>query len=71
MKKVFLFLCITFCINTVAHQKWNAKEFPPEMAHQPTPLPDRVVLTWNDNPSEIKIILKIRIFQFLEVVTQL
>ena len=51
MKKVFLFLCITFCINTIAHQQWNAKEFPPEMAHQPTPLPDRVVLTWNDNPA--------------------
>ena len=50
MNKVFLFLCITFCINTIAHEKWNAKEFPSEMGHQPTPLPDRIVLTWNDNP---------------------
>lgn len=51
MKNIFIFLCISFCINTIAHEKSSAEEFTKEMAHLPTPLPDRVVLTWNDNPA--------------------
>lgn len=51
MKNIFIFLCISFCINTIAHEKSSAEEFTKEMVHLPTPLPDRVVLTWNDNPA--------------------
>ena len=29
----------------------SIKKYPNEMAHIPTPLPDRVVLTWNDDPA--------------------
>ena len=29
----------------------SSVEYPPEMSHIPTPLPDRVVLTWNDDPA--------------------
>ena len=51
MKKILFLLSISFCLNTIAHQNWSAKEFSQEMAYLPTPLPDRVVLTWNDNPA--------------------
>ena len=51
MKNIFILLCITFCISTIAHEKSSAEEFTKEMVHLPTPLPDRVVLTWNDNPA--------------------
>ena len=51
MKKILFLLSISFCLNAISHQNWIAKEFSQEMAHLPTPLPDRVVLTWNDDPA--------------------
>ena len=34
-----------------AEPSWKAKEYPATAAHAPTPLPDRVVLTWDGNPA--------------------
>ena len=51
MKKILYLLSISFCLNAISHQNWTAEKFSQEMAHLPTPLPDRVVLTWNDNPA--------------------
>lgn len=34
-----------------AHDEWKAKEYPRSAAHGPTPLPDRLVLTWEDDPA--------------------
>ncbi len=51
MKKILFLLSISFCLNAISHQNWTAEKFSQEMAHLPTPLPDRVVLTWNDNPA--------------------
>tara|TARA_B100000965_G_scaffold132697_1_gene110584 strand:+ start:246 stop:1802 length:1557 start_codon:yes stop_codon:yes gene_type:complete len=51
MKEIFFCLSISFCLSINAHENWNKKDFSQEMAHLPTPLPDRVILTWNDNPA--------------------
>ncbi len=51
MKEIFFCLFISFCLSINAHENWNKKDFSQEMAHLPTPLPDRVILTWNDNPA--------------------
>ena len=45
---LFLILC---SLNSVAHDKGKATEYSAELAHAPTPLPDRVVLTWEDDPA--------------------
>ena len=50
MKKILFCLSISFCLNVIAHQDWNGKNFS-ELAHLPSPIPDRVVLTWNDDPA--------------------
>ena len=34
-----------------AHDDWQATEYSRDAAHVPTPLPDRVVLTWEDDPA--------------------
>ena len=36
---------------SIAHEDWKAVKYPREAANQPTPLPDRVILTWEDDPS--------------------
>jgi 3',5'-cyclic AMP phosphodiesterase CpdA len=33
------------------HEHWQATPYESELAHAPSPVPDRVVLTWSDNPS--------------------
>jgi len=50
MKKILFCLLISCFLNVNAHQNWNEENFS-SMAHLPSPLPDRVVLTWNDNPT--------------------
>ena len=51
MKEIFFCLSISYCLSINAHEDWNNKDFSMDMAHLPTPLPDRVILTWNDNPA--------------------
>ena len=44
-----IFFLLSFHIST--HEGWEATKYPPEQAHAPSPLPDRVVLTGEDNPA--------------------
>ena len=50
MKNILFCLFVCCFLNVNAHQNWNEKNFS-TMAHLPSPLPDRVVLTWNDDPT--------------------
>ena len=49
MKKFTFSLFIFLCLNSVAHPNGATKEYSKELAHNPSPLPDRVVLTWNED----------------------
>ena len=51
MKKFTFSLFIFLCLNSVAHPNEATKEYSKELAHNPSPLPDRVVLTWNEDPA--------------------
>ena len=37
--------------NLFSHDDLEIEKFPAETAHAPTPLPDRVILTWEDDPA--------------------
>ncbi len=50
-KKLLVVLAVICSWNVSAHEEWQAVEYPDSAAHAPTPLPDRVVLTWEDNPA--------------------
>ena len=50
-KFLYLFIFLYFSINILSHVDSSIQKYPNEMAHIPTPLPDRVVLTWNDDPA--------------------
>ena len=50
-KFLYLFIILYFSSNILSHVDSSIKKYPNEMAHIPTPLPDRVVLTWNDDPA--------------------
>ena len=45
----FLIAFLSFGI--ISHENWEAAKFSPKLAHEPSPLPDRVVLTWEDDPA--------------------
>ena len=51
MKKFTFLLSFFLCLNLDAHPNGAKKEYSKELAHYPSPLPDRVVLTWNDDPA--------------------
>ena len=51
MHRVLYFLTFFFSITLLSHPNSSIEKYPDEMAHVPTPLPDRVVLTWNDDPA--------------------
>lgn len=48
--RIFLFLGGAFASYASAHSHEEPALFPAKEAHAPTPLPDRVVLTWEDDP---------------------
>ena len=50
-KFLYLVIFLYFSINILSHVDSSIQKYPNEMAHIPTPLPDRVVLTWNDDPA--------------------
>ena len=50
IKLIFIFI-VFLCLNSVAHPDETVHEYSRELAHYPSPLPDRVVLTWNDDPA--------------------
>ena len=51
MKKFLCLFIFSFSVSILSHPDSSIKKYPNEMAHIPTPLPDRVVLTWNDDPA--------------------
>ena len=51
MRKLFPFVLFFISLNLLSHPTSKVDKYPAEMAHSPTPLPDRVVLTWNDDPA--------------------
>ena len=51
MHRVLYFLILFFSVTLLPHPNSSIEMYPVEMAHVPTPLPDRVVLTWNDDPA--------------------
>ena len=48
MKKLPFYFFLFLCLNIFAHPNTLTEKYSHEMAYLPTPLPDRVVLTWND-----------------------
>ena len=42
---------VLFGLSVSAHDDWKATEYSRSAAHEPTPLPDRLVLTWEDDPA--------------------
>ena len=51
MYKIFFYFFLSFGLNIFAHPDSVSKKYSDELAHLPSPLPDRVVLTWNDDPA--------------------
>ena len=51
LAKIAVVFSIILSFHTFSHEGWEAKKYPSDAAHAPTPLPDRVVLTWEDNPA--------------------
>ncbi len=51
MTKLIFGFIIILCLNLDAHPSGPIKEYSKEMAHSPSPLLDRVVLTWDDDPA--------------------
>ena len=51
MKKLPFYFFLFLCLNIFAHPNTLTEKYSYEMAYLPTPLPDRVVLTWNDDPA--------------------
>ncbi len=51
LSKITLAIALLLFSQLNAHDKWQAVEYSREAAHAPTPLPDRVVLTWEGDPS--------------------
>ena len=51
LSKIIFAIALLLFSQLNAHDKWEAVEYSQEAAHAPTPLPDRVVLTWEGDPS--------------------
>ena len=51
MKKYAFTLLSLLVLFAFPHESNKEKKFSEMLAHAPTPLADRVVLTWNDNPA--------------------
>ena len=51
MKKFALVFFTLLSFFTISHENWTPTKLSEEVAHAPSVLPDRVVLTWNNNPA--------------------
>ena len=49
--RIVLLFAVLLGAPVSAHDDWQATEYSRDAAHAPTPLPDRVVLTWEDDPA--------------------
>ena len=48
---VLFFYLVLISSSLFSHDDLEIEKFPAETAHAPTPLPDRVILTWEDDPA--------------------
>ena len=48
---ILFFSFVVLSSNLFSHDDLEIKKFPAETIHAPTPLPDRVILTWEDDPA--------------------
>ncbi len=51
IKQWLVVVACVCCWQVSAHEDGQAVQYAPSAAHAPTPLPDRVVLTWQDDPA--------------------
>ena len=51
MKKLILVFLSWLSLLVVSHDNWKATKLSEAIAHAPSVLPDRVVLTWNNDPA--------------------
>ena len=51
LSRLFILFLILFSFNSMAHDNGKVTKYSAELAHAPTPIPDRVVLTWEDDPA--------------------
>ena len=49
--RIVVVFALLFGVPVSAHDEWKATEYSRSAAHEPTPLPDRLVLTWEDDPA--------------------
>ena len=49
LRLILISLILSF--NLSAHESWEPTAYSSKDAHAPTPLPDRVVLTWEEDPA--------------------
>ena len=49
--RILFFFSALISFTLFSHQDGEVNKYSPEQAHAPTPLPDRVVLTWEDDPA--------------------
>jgi len=49
--RIVVVFAVVFGLPVSAHGDWKATEYSRVAAHEPTLLPDRVVLTWEDDPA--------------------
>ena len=47
----FLFLAVFSLEEAISHDDWKATKYSPTEMYAPTPMPDRVVLTWDGDPT--------------------
>ena len=51
MKKFTLVFLSLLSFSIIPHDNWSPTKLSEEIAHAPSVLPDRVVLTWNNDPA--------------------
>tara|TARA_B100000963_G_scaffold153496_1_gene133676 strand:+ start:2782 stop:3621 length:840 start_codon:yes stop_codon:yes gene_type:complete len=51
MKRLNLILFCLLSFSITSHDNWSPSKLSEDIAHAPSVLPDRVVLTWNDKPT--------------------
>tara|TARA_B100000212_G_scaffold326082_2_gene288263 strand:+ start:326 stop:1903 length:1578 start_codon:yes stop_codon:yes gene_type:complete len=56
IKNSLIFFIVFFSIEIFAHSKFKHKNFSEELIYNPTPYPDRIILTWEGDPSTSQVV---------------
>lgn len=48
---LFIYLVPVFGVVGHSHEDWKPRPYSPDEAHTPSPLPERIVLTWTGDPA--------------------